>query len=133
MAEHGGGIGVWTFLPNGDSSNEILFQGSQLSWLIFVISKFLLASPASSSFSLTDIPPTLSQHLLPGGPNPTQRVLRAGFLWEGELFFFFWLRWVFVAVRGLSLVVASGGYSSLWSTGSRCTGSRCTGFSSCRS
>ena len=38
------------------------------------------------------------------------------------LFFFFnlftyWLRWVFVAARGLSLVVASGGYSSL-----RCTG-----------
>ena len=31
----------------------------------------------------------------------------------------FWLRWVFVAARGLSLVVASGGYSLL----------RCTGFS----
>ena len=29
------------------------------------------------------------------------------------------LCWVFVAVRGLSLVVASGGYSSLRSTGSR--------------
>ena len=29
---------------------------------------------------------------------------------------YFWLRWVFVAGRGLSLVVASGGYSSL-----RCT------------
>ena len=36
------------------------------------------------------------------------------------LFFgFFWLRWVFVAVRGLSLVAASGGYSLL----------QCTGFS----
>ena len=33
--------------------------------------------------------------------------------------FYFWLRWVFIAVRGLSLVVASGGYSSL----------RCAGFS----
>ena len=33
--------------------------------------------------------------------------------------FSFWLRWVFVAARGLSLVVASGGYSSL----------RCAGFS----
>ena len=31
----------------------------------------------------------------------------------------FWLRWVFVAARGLSLVAASGGYSSL----------RCAGFS----
>ena len=35
------------------------------------------------------------------------------------LFIYFWLRWVFVAVCGLSLVVASGGYSSL----------RCVGFS----
>ena len=26
-------------------------------------------------------------------------------------FFFFWLRWVFIAARGLSLVVVSGGYS----------------------
>ena len=31
------------------------------------------------------------------------------------LFIYFWLCWVFVAVRGLSLVVASGGYSSLQS------------------
>ena len=51
-------------------------------------------------------------------------------------FFYFWLCWVFVSVRGLSLVVASGGHSSLrcmglspprplplWSTGSRRTGS----------
>ena len=50
--------------------------------------------------------------------------------------FQFWLCWVFVSVRGLSLVVASGGHSSsqcadlslsrpllLWSTGSRRAGS----------
>ena len=30
---------------------------------------------------------------------------------------YFWLHCVFVAVRGLSLVVASGGYSSLWCVG----------------
>ena len=55
------------------------------------------------------------------------------------LFIYFWLRWVFVAARGLSLVAASGGYSSL-----RCAGfllcwllllwrmgSRRVGFSSC--
>ena len=35
------------------------------------------------------------------------------------LFIYFWLRWVFVAVRRLSLVAASRGYSLLWSTGSR--------------
>ena len=53
--------------------------------------------------------------------------------------FYFWLCWVFVAVHRLSLVAASGGYSSLWSAGFslqwllflRRTGSRCTGFSSC--
>ena len=36
-----------------------------------------------------------------------------------NLFIYFWLHWVFVAVRRLSLVAASGGYSSL----------RCAGFS----
>ena len=49
------------------------------------------------------------------------------------------LHWVFVAVRGLSLVAVSGGYSSLWCTGFslqwllllRSMGSRCMGFSSC--
>ena len=51
-------------------------------------------------------------------------------------FIYLWLCWVFVSVRGLSLVVASGGHSSsrcaglllsqpllLWSTGSRRAGS----------
>ena len=51
------------------------------------------------------------------------------------LFIYFWLCWVFISVRGLSLVVASGGHSSLWCTGLSLlrplllwtTGSRCTG------
>ena len=51
----------------------------------------------------------------------------------------FWLHWVFVAAHGLSLVEASGGYSSLrcvgfslrWLLLLRSTGSRHTGFSSC--
>ena len=55
------------------------------------------------------------------------------------LFIYFWLRWVFVAARGLSLVVVSGRYSSLrcagfslrWRLLLRSTGSRCMGFSSC--
>ena len=50
-----------------------------------------------------------------------------------------WLRWVFIAARGLSLVVTSGGYSSLrcvgfsmwWLLLLRSTGSRHAGFSSC--
>ena len=56
-------------------------------------------------------------------------------------FIYFWLRWVFVAARGLSLVAASGGYSSLrcarfslrWLLLLWSMGSRCAGFSSCGS
>ena len=57
------------------------------------------------------------------------------FLYFYYLFIYVWLCWVFVSVRGLSLVVASGGHSSLpyaglslsqplllWSTGSRRAG-----------
>ena len=56
-----------------------------------------------------------------------------------NLFIYFWLRWVFIAARRLSLVVSSGGYSSLWFVGFslqwllllQSTGSRHAGFSSC--
>ena len=56
-----------------------------------------------------------------------------------NIFIYFWLLWVFIAARGLSLVVASGGYSLLRCTGFslrwllllRSMGSRHTGFSSC--
>ena len=66
--------------------------------------------------------------------------------WEvqetGFSFFFnlcFWLRWLFVAVRGLSLAAASGVYSSLrcagfvlrWLLLLQSTISRRAGFSSC--
>ena len=55
------------------------------------------------------------------------------------LFIYLWLHWVFVVACGLSLVVASGGYSSLWCKGFslqwllllRSTGSKHMGFSSC--
>ena len=55
--------------------------------------------------------------------------------------FYFWLRWVFVAVRGLSLGAASEGYSSLrcagfplqWLLLLRSTDSRRAGFGSCGS
>ena len=53
-------------------------------------------------------------------------------------FIYFWLRWVFVAARRLSLVAVSGGYSLLqcacfslqWLLLLRSTGSRHAGFSS---
>ena len=59
--------------------------------------------------------------------------------WFFWFFLFFWLHWVFVAARGLSLVAASGGYSSLqctdfsvqWLLLLRSTGCRRMGFSSC--
>ena len=54
-------------------------------------------------------------------------------------FIYFWLLWVFIAVHRLSLVVVSGGYSSLrcrgfslrWLLLLWSMGSRSTGFSSC--
>ena len=56
-----------------------------------------------------------------------------------NIFIYLWLHWVFVAVRGLSLVAATRGYSSLrcagfslwWLLLLRSMGSRCAGFSSC--
>ena len=63
------------------------------------------------------------------------------FLWlfKNFLFIYFWLCWVFVAARGLSLVAVSGGYSSLrcvglslwWLLLLRSMGSKHAGFSSC--
>ena len=55
------------------------------------------------------------------------------------LFIYFWLCWVFVSARGLSLVAASGGYSSLrcvgfslwWLLLLQSGGSRHVGFSGC--
>ena len=56
-----------------------------------------------------------------------------------NLFIYFWLHWVFIAARGLSLVVVSGGYSLLrcvgfslrWLLLLQSMGSRHAGFSSC--
>ena len=54
---------------------------------------------------------------------------------QGKVFFlnfiYFGLRWVFVDACGLSLVVASGGFSLWWLLLLRSTGSRRAGFSSC--
>ena len=46
------------------------------------------------------------------------------------LFIYFWLRWVFLAVRGLSLVGVSGGYSATLHCGAwafHCSGFFCCG------
>ena len=74
---------------------------------------------------------------------PVSKMLVSLFLFLRILFYYlftyFWLRWVFVAARGLSLVVVSGGYSLLWCAAYslrwllllQSTSSRHTGFSSC--
>ena len=88
------------------------------------------ASAASGS-PPTATTPTVSSVFASGG------VLSNFFLIN--LFIYLWLRWVFVAACGLSLVVVSGDYSSLrcvgfslqWFLLLRSTGSRRTGFSSC--
>ena len=48
--------------------------------------------------------------------NPSSRD-RFKIFFSIDLFIYFWLHWVFVAVRRLFLVAASRGYSSLWCTG----------------
>ena len=53
---------------------------------------------------------------VPFPPHPLQHLLFVDFFFI-ILFIYFWLCWVFVSVRGLSLVVASGRHSS-----SRCVG-----------
>ena len=71
-----------------------------------------------------------------GSPTPSFFFFFNKFIY---LFTYFWLHWVFVAERGLSLVAVSGGYSSLLCVGFSLrwlllwpsTGSRHAGFSSC--
>ena len=61
------------------------------------------------------------------------------FFFNKFIYFYFWLRWVFVAAHRLSLIAASGNYSwlrcvgisLLWLLLLRSTGSRHTGFRSC--
>ena len=67
------------------------------------------------------------------------RTFNLSFFFLINLFFNFWLHWVFAAARGLSLVAASSGYSSLQCSGFSLwwllllwsMGSRFSGFSSC--
>ena len=62
--------------------------------------------------------------IIPSGPSMLSQM--TDFIFKKNKFIYFWLCWVFVAACRLSLVAASGDYSSL-----RSTGSRHTGFSSC--
>ena len=57
---------------------------------------------------------------VPFSPHPLQHLDPILFYFFDKfiyLFIYLWLRWVFVAAHGLSLVAASWGYSSLWCMG----------------
>ena len=96
-------------------------------------------SPSICSWSMRTVSSAVSipllHHSYPFSPGCCHLFLSFFFLF----LFIFWLRWVFTAVCRLSLVVVSGGHSSLWCTGFllwwllllRSMGSRRTGFSSC--
>ena len=81
-------------------------------------------------------PPGIKSQPSPKAPSIKWRVFKKYIF---IYFIYFWLCWVLVAAHGLSLVEASGGYSSLqcagfslwWFLLLRSTGSRCVGFSSC--
>ena len=69
-------------------------------------------------------------------PTSSDLIMKTGirnlFFFLINLFIYFWLHLVFVAVRGLSLVASSRGYSSLrWLLLLWSMGSRHVGFSSC--
>ena len=70
------------------------------------------ACSSESGLESSAPPPPLTEMLGDCDPKKLQNV----FL-KFILFIYFWLHWVFVAACRLSLVVASGGYSSLWCTG----------------
>ena len=68
------------------------------------------------------VSPALAGRFLTTAPPGKSLKVRVLLLWHFlknviYLFIYFWLCWVFVSVRGLSLVVTGGGHSS-----SRCTG-----------
>ena len=93
-------------------------------------------SPRSTVDVMMAVAPFITAGPKVGNPFSRPESFIATFL---TFFFFFWPLWVSGAAPRLSLVVASGGYSSLQCTGFSLwwllllqrMGSRCAGFSSC--
>ena len=90
----------------------------------------------------TKVSPRIEIHSEGGGKRFSLPMIKSPVFFYKFIYFiylFFWLRWVFVAACGLSLVVESGGFSSLWCAGFslqwllllQSLGSRHAGFSSC--
>ena len=130
----------WTVYAPSQVSFSICALDSILSYLLKDATPVTVLFPASSKFPSRLIIPISVQtcyiiHLL------KRKKLLSLFLKLISLFIYFWLRWVFIAVHGLSLVAVSAGYFSLrcvsfslrWLLLLWSMGSRCTGFSSCGS
>ena len=120
-------------------------QRQPCSSTLFMVSEQSTAGAGTHRF-LSFPPPAAASHLTMIILLQQQRRLRGGqyfiyllIYFKIHLFIYFWLCWVFIAARGLSLVAASGGCSWL-----RCAGfslrwlllfqsmdSRHTGFSGC--
>ena len=114
---------LWGLGPNGQTEITEEATSSQPSWL-HVVSTPRVHHPAfiSLGFALSVLNTFKFAYF--SNPFSLRWAMRLIILWFPSFFLrfnfiYFWLRWVFVAARGLSLVAVSGGYSSL----------RCTGFS----
>ncbi|XP_049571910.1 uncharacterized protein LOC117196525 [Orcinus orca] len=105
-------VGPWSRVTQGDSRGEVRL-GLELGF----------ESRSSGGAGRAGPEPACASWFPPqaGSPGVCRRPREGNkcvlFFFKINLFIYFWLCWVFVSVRGLSLVAASGGHSS-----SRCAG-----------
>ena len=113
----------------------LIYAGDQLALVLSSSNTYQSCQFLHSLHSKVPLNNRLRYWMSTSSPHPPFTFFKNLFI----LFIYVWLRWVFVAVCGLSLVAASGGYSLLWCMGfsllwlllSQSMGSRRTGFSSC--
>ena len=98
------------------SSKSFIASGLTFRSLIHFEFIFVYGVRECSNFILLHVAVQFSQHHLLKRLSVLHCIF---FFFKLINFFIYWLRWVFVAACGLSLVVASGGYSLL----------QCAGFS----
>ena len=127
------------------SSNFLWWENHSWSLLLPHSLNFFLTVSASSNYLIVPLILYLNDllclNILSSKSHLFFQLILMFFFFLINLFIYFWLHWVFVAVCGLSLVAVSWGYSSLRCTGFslrwllllRSMGSRRAGFSSCDS
>ena len=104
-------VGVFLLLSLSPSWHLLFDLGNQVD----AVACWLYWAVLPKSGGILELPGKLVRNSDSQGRNPERFFFKNLF----TLFIYFWLRWVFVAVHGLSLVAVNGGYSSL----------RCAGFS----